>query len=321
MFRTKSVHTFAGVPLILGIAMQLKQAKKEEILHLAWRGKMGDFVCPTWARHIHQWETYDMHVAGCKICGVQHVCNLGLCNTERFDDGVVLCDITGLCMPCLHVASSEYSECVTYESNLQNRIGVQTKEEFDEQLMATIENFLMILIQSRESENAVREEKLRAAKKRQFVFNRVARKMKLQGRANMLDIFSVMLHETGCIREPRLLTEKARQEVCTQCKIHVFRLLKLMFAFKDVRGWKRSVTKTKALILGIVYMMRTGVKVNDMIVLPHFEILADILPHESFLFNAFGVRAKIITETENLVKLTIRAIPMKNILEHFSCLY
>ena len=46
--------------------------------------------------------------------------------------------------------------------------------------------------------------------------------------------------------------------------------------------------------------------IYGVVVLPRLSILGKILPLESFLEQIFGIKAKIITESENLSKNVLR---------------
>ena len=75
--------------------------------------------------------------------------------------------------------------------------------------------------------------------------------------------------------------------------------------------------------VGLLYLLRTGIIVHDMVVLPKLPILECILPLESHLGTFFGVRAKCITETENVVKIILRNISKQQLIDagvaHVAC--
>jgi hypothetical protein len=62
-------------------------------------------------------------------------------------------------------------------------------------------------------------------------------------------------------------------------------------------------------LIGLLYQMRVGVIVHDVVVLPKLVLLAYILPAEQHLNSTFGVRAKAISEAENVVKHNLRKLP------------
>ena len=55
--------------------------------------------------------------------------------------------------------------------------------------------------------------------------------------------------------------------------------------------------------------MRMGVTYQKRQLLPKIDLLNDYLPMQVLLPNIFNIRAKSITEGENIIKLDIRKIP------------
>jgi len=62
-------------------------------------------------------------------------------------------------------------------------------------------------------------------------------------------------------------------------------------------------------LIGLLYQMRVGVIVHDFVVLPRLPLLAYMLPAEQHLAATFHVRAKAISEAENVVKHNLRKLP------------
>ena len=62
-------------------------------------------------------------------------------------------------------------------------------------------------------------------------------------------------------------------------------------------------------------MLRHGIIVHELVVLPRLPVLERILPLESHLDLFFGVKAKCITETENVVKIIFRSVTKQQLLD------
>lgn len=58
-----------------------------------------------------------------------------------------------------------------------------------------------------------------------------------------------------------------------------------------------------------------GIVVHDMVVLPRLPRLEALLPLENHLDLFFGVKAKCITETENVVKIILRSISKQQLID------
>jgi hypothetical protein len=63
----------------------------------------------------------------------------------------------------------------------------------------------------------------------------------------------------------------------------------------------------KTLIIGLFYLLRSGLVHRSITILPRCRSLAHLLPPENYI-NQFGVKSKIITETENIVKCHLRTL-------------
>lgn len=73
--------------------------------------------------------------------------------------------------------------------------------------------------------------------------------------------------------------------------------------------------KLKTTTIGLLYMMRQGIVVHDMVVLPKLPQLESLLPLENHLDLFFGVKAKCITETENVVKIILRSVTKQQLID------
>ena len=58
----------------------------------------------------------------------------------------------------------------------------------------------------------------------------------------------------------------------------------------------------------MLYLMRMGITFKNQILLQKMEILNELLPLQVFLPAVFKIRAKSITEGENIIKLDLQRI-------------
>jgi len=61
------------------------------------------------------------------------------------------------------------------------------------------------------------------------------------------------------------------------------------------------------MVIGLLYLLRSGLVHKNMTVLPRCRALAYLLPPENYI-SMFGVKSKIITECENIVKCHLRTL-------------
>jgi hypothetical protein len=60
--------------------------------------------------------------------------------------------------------------------------------------------------------------------------------------------------------------------------------------------------------------MRNGIVMHGIVVLPRLDGLNAVLPIESHLQSIFLIKGKCITETENIVKIVLRAVPRNELM-------
>ena len=65
--------------------------------------------------------------------------------------------------------------------------------------------------------------------------------------------------------------------------------------------------EAKTMIIGLLYLLRSGLIHRSITILPQYRQLVYLLPPENYI-NLFGVKSKIITETENIVKCHLRTL-------------
>jgi hypothetical protein len=73
--------------------------------------------------------------------------------------------------------------------------------------------------------------------------------------------------------------------------------------------------KLRSTVIGLLYMIRQGIIVHELVVLPRLPGLSALLPLESHLDTTFNVKAKCITETENVVKIILRNVTKQQLIE------
>ena len=128
--------------------------------------------------------------------------------------------------------------------------------------------------------------------------------------------------------DKRLRNNSNVMQMCMQMLMS-FNSMPYMFAYVNVEHRKRVVltvvenccrvfhvlvkngmsirsNEIQLLAVGIVYLMRSGVFMNGVVVLDRIPELEQLLPPESSLYDAYGVHPKYITEMENRLKFCLR---------------
>lgn len=117
----------------------------------------------------------------------------------------------------------------------------------------------------------------------------------------------------GSVRQPRVnASQEERDAVCTWCVDAIYRHICLVNSM-----CKGVVTEAKlrTTVVGLLYMIRQGIIVHELVVLPRLQCLETLLPLENHLEPFFGVKAKCITETENVVKIILRSVTKQQLID------
>jgi hypothetical protein len=81
-------------------------------------------------------------------------------------------------------------------------------------------------------------------------------------------------------------------------------------------GWLRvdrqlqHSSRGREFICSMLYLMRMGITFKNQNILQRMDILNRMLPLQVFLPSVFNIRAKSITEGENIIKLDLQRIPL-----------
>ena len=124
---------------------------------------------------------------------------------------------------------------------------------------------------------------------------------------NIATVVCSVIHDVHPIRAVMMLNHQARQELSEWCAVCITKHLRFIMA---VCPGAVPPPRIRSITIGLLYLMRTGVQFHGIVVLPRCPVLQYVLPMESYLYKNYGIRSKIITETENLIKSIIRSCSM-----------
>jgi len=195
---------------------------------------------------------------------------------------------------------------------------------------ALIQSFLEDVLCSSKWKKSMAVEEQKASAKRKMLVQKASRSAVPAGAtassaAMQGDGFALVSdknpHTPGCfkggvrhnIRQTRSdAPYEERLAVCNWCADIIHRHICLVNAM-----CKGVVTdaKLKTTAIGLLYMMRQGIIVHELVVLPRLSCLEALLPLENHLGVFFGVKAKCITETENVVKIILRSVTKQQLLD------
>lgn len=321
--------------------MDEKISKYDAVLYRIWKAIRSPFILPeSICNHSDQWEIFEMHMAGCRMCGKVHTCVHGMCPCLLNVEEQSICTITGLCTQMLRFSTMEYIDnvCDPYTTVLDKRnvdkrkrsgstrhsrkhifksivhmhtrnrfnqhVGVDACEKLDDVVHSTVMHILCSS-QWTESRNV---EHARYVSKGSTSLSKVLRGFK-KSCPNTLPIVPDILSQTIEImrgfRAPSCHSLEERQKLGKWCVDTIrHHLLMLQANFPGIVAPHRI----NGMVVGLLYLMRYGIVVKSIVVLPILNLLCEVLPMENHLGIFFNVKGKIITETENVVKMALKTL-------------
>ena len=280
----------------------------------------GNFLLPEGYEGCHQsMEQWVMLGSGfyiCKDCGKMHVCQRGECVEVAGSHGERVCILSGcVTMECEMKAERNALERMgPGEERLvkRKRDGEVTIGQWSSDLWNTVECIVSELLNSDKTRLCAEQEREKNESKDYSTFCRVLREMatdteKSRWRPNLLCIVAQVLYVQKCRNKAKEgVNLDALVQSCTES------ITRLIMQHGWVRVWRQmqNVVRGREFITSMLYLMRMGITFQKRSILPKIVELQQLLPIQTLLPSVFKIRAKSITEGENIIKLDIRRIPM-----------
>jgi hypothetical protein len=302
----------------------------EVLLHRLWVRVRQPFLIPESICSHGDWEIYDMHMGGCRKCGIMHLCQHDTCPLSLNYEGQSICNITGLCTKMLSFSDLEfvqplYETSSEYQTRSKKGHRVSRKKRFKyialnrppaSERRATewleiddvVASHVNEVLCSEQWTSSSQMEYERYIYKWSSSSTKVLRDFK-RSNPGLLpiipDMYTTTLSTMGSTRIPSSMCLEDRQIVAQWCSQNIrHHLMMLQCNFPDIV----QANRTKGMVVGLMYLMRGGIIVKGIVVLPRLDILHSILPLETHLLHIFGIKGKVITETENLVKQVLKSL-------------
>jgi hypothetical protein len=263
-------------------------------MHHVWHTVRGPFRAVACVEH--RWERYDVHRAGCLLCGACHECapdTVGsVCPFAQLDDGSLCCTITGFSPAVVRYSKHEFIET---DAQPENR--AQKHHDLFEEVHSTVEWFLMGAV----ARACKLDETERTVQRCAALLVRSLKQHKSESVLSggvCLPCLPVALARVVHQLRPRPVLSPDR-ELCAFCAQHIARCLIALHL--PVPQNKRVST-----VVGLLYLMKQGLVIQNTQWLPRVAALAHCLPHESCLDKFFKLSMKLVCETENEIKLALR---------------
>ena len=269
-----------------------------------WRSVRGPFRYPAGAGHTCDWERFDGDKAGCLRCGLSHQCgnnsvDCASCPVEHLPDGSRCCGITGLVVSEVNTSHVEY--CPSLPPPGHAASATATRYDYND-ILEVVE----WLLTSKQYATSRERELERLVVKCKASMVRTLRRLKQERPnelPNLVHVISTMLAEERCTRAFSSVHAARMPALCRRVAAAVTAVFQELHKHTQV---KTCFAKFRNLVVGVLYMMSTGLVVQGREILPCWPDLRVVLPQENHLAKYWGISSKIICETENEVKLILR---------------
>ena len=172
-----------------------------------------------------------------------------------------------------------------------------------EYLRDTVEATVRELLDSECTERCLEQERKRNEAKELAIFSRVLREASHDKRCLRPNMLSILAQVVFHCRKNRSLTSRESvdmETVVSQCTDSISGLL-LVYGGPRVARQMQNTMRYREFICSMLYLMRVGVTFQQRQILPRMELLNLLLPLQVLLPIVFKIRAKSITEGENMV--------------------
>ena len=287
----------------------------------------GGFLLPRgYPGHEHAWVQLDTGYCVCSLCGEEHICFRGECPVTDTEACESVCTVTG----CV-VSTSE----MRAEWGAMDRVGIHhhchqgkgaplCSRGGNMELVEFVDMVVREILDSSKTQACLDEERQRDHSRRVSSLAKILRE-----EAHHLMMSSVTPTTTTRSHVNLVEVEAKLAWTCRKCRAHSLRHNPAVVVERVVRscvdgictllrthGWQRvsrqlqHPTRGREFVCSMLYLMRVGITFKDRCLLQKIDALHALLPLQAFLPTVFGIRAKSITEGENIIKLDIRKMPL-----------
>jgi hypothetical protein len=293
----------------------------------------------------HEWKQLDSGYCVCDWCGKEHNCYKGECPEITTLHSEKVCSITGCVIEegelmaersanertagtysCdFHRHSTTQTATTTaggyhhhsqHHANSKGQAGNTNKVLIlfggGSKLRETVECTVREILDSDKTKQCMVQEKKRYDTKISALFSKALREASHDHkcmRPNMVLIYSQVEYHCRKNRRSAMRLGINIENVIESCTESITSLL-ILFGGMRVTKQMQNSARCREFICSLLYLMRMGITYQNRQLLPKMELLNHLLPLQVLLPVVFKIRAKSITEGENIIKLDIRQMPL-----------
>lgn len=265
-----------------------------------WRLLRQPFILPLSICKKCKWECFADDMAGCVWCGAVHHCGVSPCQNVVQTEDAMVCEITGIVAKSKIFSEMEFSESVIVYS--ENTPYFQQQTSIIEDVYAYVYEILL----SSNAEQVLRQEKIRAVcRLYSSMITELNTNLRKDKSINILSLIEKGMLKNANFRIKVSFDVEMRNEVAVRATDAIRKFVVCTYMLETLRI---RPSELRGVVIGLLYLLRTGIHFEGHTVLPQISELQNLLPLESSLNKFKNFHARMITEVENRVKFTIRSM-------------
>lgn len=289
--------TSGSIPALAVVAMAFDSVRAWRLLRMPFpltEKSLGHHVC--------EWEALGIGTSGCKLCSHVHVCGYGRCKQVVQTTDALVCEITGVCICTSNIVESAYSdEVISFGCNKTYTGDAARQDIYDE-----IDGYVNELLLSDTAQALAKHEREHYVAK---IANTVQRQINTwqatRRPVHIIDALQVSLRTIQETKRYEIFSSAGRKRVASLCIKQLRTTIPICNKYLRMNIRRNDM---RVVVFGVMFLMRFGICIHDISVLPHIPDLVQMLPNESNLLRFFGFKSKFITDIENKFKFHLRNV-------------
>ena len=259
-------------------------------------------TCKPRLPHVCKWEIFSSGRAGCTLCGEIHVCDALTCSQKVAMDDSVLCAVTGAFLSRVYGVEtwSDRSICSSLERKSKTELSFDIETHLHDLLLSANARAYAAFEQANYVSRATVFLEQRPSSS--SASSNITSSSSVRSRDCVVDVLADLVRGVS-MRVPVEFCAVERERLVKTCLAAIAPSAATLFRN---RYFKICKANHKAIVFGLVYLLRCGVTNGTQVVLPKMEELSGLLPLEMNLKAFFGVNPSIITESENRLKYLLK---------------
>ena len=270
------------------MAMQPAAAERVDCI---WRLVRQPFTLTHTPRlpHACKWEVFASGRAGCTLCGAIHVCDALTCSQKVAMDDSVLCAVTGAFLSRVYGVEtwSDRSICSSLESKGRSELNYDLESHLHDLLLSANARAYCEFEQANYLARAAAllEQRLSGVSAERGAASAGARDCVVDALADVVRGVAMRVPVEFCLAERERLAKACLAAIAPMAA----KILRNEF-FKICKAGHRAI------VVGLVYLLRSGVTNGKEVVLPRLEELSGVLPCEMHLRAWWNINPSCCTE-------------------------